>query len=142
MSMLKAFTWPSSSDASALPLPDTVELLLPVVVNANDPVGFGGLMTSKASRRISAPNLMVWRPRTRVNVSRNSVIDVVNLEFAAVVGPICWSPVTVKIGRTDENWLGGRPGTVMPLSCSDVWFRSRREYPTRNWFSARGERVQ
>ena len=90
MSMVNAFTCPRSSEASALPLPVTAELLVPVVVKANDPVGLGGFRTSRASRRISVPNLIVWRPRTSVNVSRNSVMEVVKLEFAAVVGPICW----------------------------------------------------
>ena len=112
--MVNAFTWPSSSEANALPLPATVELLVPVVVKANEPVGLGGFRTSSASRRMSAPNLIVCRPRTRVNVSRNSVMEVVKLEFAAVVGPICWSPATVKIGSTDAKEFAGRPGTVMP----------------------------
>ena len=112
--MVNAFTCPSSSEASALPLPVAVELLVPVVVNANDPVGFGGFRTSRASRRKSTPNLIVWRPRTNVNVSRNSVIEVVKLELAAVVGPICWSPVTVKIGSTDAKEFAGSPGTVIP----------------------------
>jgi len=75
------------SEANAFPLPETVELFVPVVVKANDPVGLGGFRTSSASRRISVPNLNVWRPRTRVNVSRNSATEVVKLEFAAVVGP-------------------------------------------------------
>ena len=56
--MVNAFTCPSSSDASALPLPATAELFVPVVVKANDPVGLGGFRTSSASRRMSAPNLM------------------------------------------------------------------------------------
>ena len=72
---------------------------MPVAVNANDPVGFGGFRTSKASRRRSKPNLKVCRRRTIVNVSSNSVTDVVNLELAAVVGPICCRPVTVKLLR-------------------------------------------
>ena len=87
---------------------------MPVVVKANDPVGLGGFRTSRASRRMSAPNLIVCRPRTSVNVSRNSVMEVVKLEFAAVVGPICWSPATVKIGSTDAKEFAGRPGTVIP----------------------------
>ena len=41
-------------------------------------VGFVGLITSSASRRRSTPNLSVWRRRTMVNVSRNSVMDAVN----------------------------------------------------------------
>src|ERR1017187_2336736 len=97
MSMVNAFTCPSNSEAKALPLPETVELFVPVVPKANDPVGLGGFSTSSASCRISAPSFNVCRPRTRVNVSRNSVIDVVKLEFAAVVGPICWNPATHAI---------------------------------------------
>src|SRR5258706_3878622 len=112
--MVKALTCPSRSDASAFPLPETAELLVPVVVNANDPVGFGGFRTSKASRRMSTPNLIVCRRRTSVKVSRTSVMDVVKLELAAVVGPICWNPATAKIGRTDEKELDGRPGTAIP----------------------------
>src|SRR5215471_7919986 len=113
-SIVNALTWPSKSEANAFPLPGTDELFVPVVVNANEPVGFGGLRTSRASRRMSVPNLIVWRPRTRVNVSRYSVIEVVNLEFAAVVGPICWNPATAKIGRTEEKEFDGRPGTLIP----------------------------
>ena len=45
--MVNAFTWPSSSEASALPLPATAELLVPVVVKAKEPVGFGGFRTSR-----------------------------------------------------------------------------------------------
>src|ERR1035438_6488590 len=103
MSMVNAFTCPSSSEARALPLPATAELFVPVVLKANDPVGLGGFSTSSASRRISAPTFNVCCPRTRVKVSTNSVIDVVKLEFAAVVGPICWNPATVKIGRRSEE---------------------------------------
>ena len=112
--MVNAFTCPRRRDARAFPLPETPELLVPVVVKANDPVGLGGFRTSRASRRISAPNFIVWRPRTTVNVSRNSVTDVVKLEFAAVVGPICWNPATVKIGNTDPKEFSGRPGIAMP----------------------------
>src|SRR5215469_3935230 len=119
-SIVNEFTWPSKRDAKALPLLATVELFVPVVVNENAPVGFGGFRTSRASRRISVPNLMVWRPRTIVNVSRNSVIDVVKLELAAVVGPICWKPATVKIGSTEPNELLGRPGMLIPPFCKDV----------------------
>src|SRR5262245_66014888 len=108
MSMVKAFTCPSKREARAFPLPETVELFVPVVVNANEPVGFGGFKTSRASRRMSAPNLIVWRPRTIVNVSRNSVIDVVKLELAAVVGPICWNPA-----RSEERRVG--------KECGDRW---------------------
>src|ERR1700742_777530 len=104
MSMLNAFTWPSSRDANALPLAP-VEESEPVVVKAYDPVGFAGLTMSRASRRMSVPNLNVWRPRMIENVSRNSVTDVVNLEFAAVVGPICWYPVTEKMGSVEGKVL-------------------------------------
>src|SRR5215467_4969686 len=127
MSMVKAFTCPSKREASAFPLPETVELFVPVVVNANDPVGFGGFRTSRASRRISAPNLIVCRPRITVNVSRYSVMEVVKFELDAVVGPICWSPATVKIGKTDEKAFEVEPGTLIPPFWSDVWPRSRRE---------------
>src|SRR5437879_10219971 len=119
MSMLKALACPSRRDARALPLRETVELLDPVVVKANDPVGFGGFRTSRASRRISAPNLKVCLPRTMVKVSRYSVTEVVKLELAAVVGPICSRPVTVKIGMTDAKELAGRPGIAMPPFCSE-----------------------
>ncbi len=51
MSMEKAFTCPSSSDVSALPVP--------AAVKANVPVGFGGFNTLSASRRMSKPNLNV-----------------------------------------------------------------------------------
>ena len=112
--MVNAFTCPRRSEANALPLPATAGLFVPVVLKENDPVGLGGFSTSSASRRISVPNLIAWRPRTSVNVSRNSVIEVVNREFAAVVGPICWSPATVKIGNTDPKELPGSPGTVIP----------------------------
>src|SRR5215831_14506298 len=117
--MVNALTWPSKSEANAFPLPATDALFVPVVVNENEPVGFGGFKTSRASRRISVPNLIVWRPRTIVNVSRNSVIDVVKLELDAVVGPICWNPATVKIGRTDPNELVGSPGIVTPPFCKE-----------------------
>src|SRR5262249_12781975 len=111
-SIVNALTWPGKNEANAFPVPAT-ELFVPLVVNANEPVGFGGFKTSRASRRMSVPNLIVWRPRTIVNVSRNSVIDVVKLELAAVVGPICWNPATVKIGRTEPNELVGSPGIVI-----------------------------
>src|SRR5215510_10725381 len=112
--MEKELTWPSKREAKALPLLATLVLFVPVVLKENAPVGLGGFRTSKASRRISVPNLIVCRPRTMVNVSRNSVIDVVKLEFAAVVGPTCWNPATVKIGSTDPNEFAGRPGIVIP----------------------------
>ncbi len=112
--MVNALTCPRRSEANALPLPETVGLLAPVVVNANDPVGLGGFRTSRDSRRMSAPNLIVWRRRTRVNVSRNSVTEVVKLEFAAVVGPTCWNPATVKIGSADPKEFTGRPGMAIP----------------------------
>ncbi len=98
----------------ALPLPVTAALLVPVVVKAKDPVGLGGFRTSKASRRRSVPNLIVCRPRTSVNVSRISVTEVVKFEFAAVVGPICCSPDSVKIGSTELKEFVGKPGTVIP----------------------------
>ena len=79
--MLKAFTCPSSSEATLFPVPD--------VLKVNEPVGLGGFKTSSASRRMSVPNLMVWRPRIIEKVSRYSVTDVVNLSFAAEVGPTC-----------------------------------------------------
>ena len=47
-------------------------------------------------------------------------MEVVNLELAAVVGPICWNPATVKIGNTDPKEFAGRPGTVIPPFCSEV----------------------
>src|SRR5215831_9838965 len=119
ISMENELTWPSKTEAKALPLLATLVLFVPVVVKENEPVGFGGFRTSRASRRISVPNLIVWRPRTIVNVSRNSVIDVVKLEFAAVVGPICWNPATVKIGRTEPNELVGSPGIVIPPFCKE-----------------------
>src|SRR5262245_12057484 len=106
-SIVNALTWPSKSEANAFPVPGT-ELFVPVVVNANEPVGFGGFKTSRASRRMSVPNLIVCRPRTIVNVSRNSVIDVVKLELAAVVGPICWNPA-----RSEERRVG--------KECGDRW---------------------
>ena len=112
--MVNAFTCPRSSDARAFPLPATDELFDPVVVKANEPVGLGGFRTSRASRLMSAPNLIECRPRNTVNVSRNSVMDVVKFELAAVVGPICWSPVTVKIGSTELNEFAGKPGIVIP----------------------------
>src|SRR5215475_11550384 len=119
-SIVNALTWPSKSEANAFPVPATdVGLFVPVVVNENAPVGFGGFKTSRASRRMSAPNLIVWRPRTIVKVSRNSVIDVVKLELEAVVGPICWNPATVKIGRTEPNELVGSPGIVIPPFCKE-----------------------
>src|SRR5215510_2546170 len=114
MSIVKELTCPSKREAKALPLLATAGLFVPVVVNENDPVGFAGFRTSRASRRISVPNLMVWRPCTIVNVLRNSVIDVVKLELAAVVGPICWNPATVKIGSTEPNEFAGSPGIVIP----------------------------
>src|SRR5713101_3941153 len=132
--MLKAFTWPSSSEATLLPVPD--------VLNVNEPVGLGGFTTSRASRRMSVPNLMVWRPRVSEKVSRYSVTEVVNLLFAAEVGPTCWYPATAKIGRTDANEFVGRPGTVMSPFCSDVWFRSRRVYPKRAAFIIVGDGLQ
>ena len=52
--------------------------------------------------------------------------EVVKFEFAAVVGPICCKPVTVKIGSVEGNELAGAPGIVMPPFCSEVWFTSRR----------------
>ena len=107
MSIVKAFTCPRRSEAKAFPLAETVELFVPVVVKANDPVGLGGFRTSRASRRISTPNLIVCRRRTRVNVSRYSVIEVRKSELAAVVGPICCNPETVKIGRTEPNEFVG-----------------------------------
>src|SRR5947208_1689148 len=103
MSMVKALTCPRSRDARAFPLPATEELFDPVVVKAKEPVGLGGFRTSRALRLMSAPNLIVCRPRNTVKVSRNAVMEVVKLELAAVVGPICWSPVTVKIGSTELN---------------------------------------
>src|SRR5580692_7922189 len=99
--MVNAFTCPSSSEATAFPLLVTPDLFVPVVLNVNDPVGFGGFNTFNASRRISVPNLIVCRPRTIENVSRYSVTEVVNFEFAADVGPICWNPVTAKVGNTE-----------------------------------------
>ena len=57
---------------------------------------------------------MVWRPRTSVSVSRISVTDVVKFEFAAVVGPICCSPDSAKIGSTEPKEFAGKPGTVIP----------------------------
>ena len=42
------------------------------------------------------------------------MIDVVKREFAAVVGPICWKPATVKIGSTDAKEFAGKPGTAIP----------------------------
>src|SRR5262249_12711279 len=112
--MVNALTCPRRREAKALPLPVTVELLVPVVEKPKEPVGFGGLRTSSASRRMSVPNLIVCLCRTMVNVSRNSVVEVVKFEFAAVVGQICWKPATVKIGRTEEKEFAGRPGTVIP----------------------------
>src|SRR5215472_5869946 len=120
ISIVNEFTWPSKREAKALPLLGTAELFVPVVVKAKAPVGFGGFRTSRASRRISVPNLMVWRPRTIVNVSRNSVMDVVKFELAAVVGPICWNPATVKMGRTELNELLGSPGIVIPPFCKEA----------------------
>src|SRR5215471_8077322 len=111
--MVKAFTCPSSSDATAFP-PVAVELFVPVVLKVKEPVGLGGFSTSAASRRMSVPNLIVCLPFTIENVSRYSVIDVVKLELAAVVGPICWNPATLKIGKTEEKEFGGSPGTVIP----------------------------
>jgi len=35
-------------------------------------------------------------------------------EFAAVVGPICCCPVTVKIGSTELKEFVGKPGIVIP----------------------------
>src|SRR5260370_42640595 len=90
--MLKAFTWPSSSEATLFPVPD--------VLNVNEPVGLGGLSTSSASRRMSVPNLIVWRPRTIENVSRYSVTEVVKFEFAAVAGPAPRYSGTPKNGGT------------------------------------------
>ena len=46
--------------------------------------------------------------------------EVVKFEFAEVVGPICWKPVTVKMGRTEAKELSGRPGVVMPPFCSEA----------------------
>ena len=37
-----------------------------------------------------------------------------NFEFAAVVGPICCSPDSVKIGSTELKEFVGKPGTVIP----------------------------
>ena len=128
---MNAFTCPRSSEAHAFPLPDTVELFVPVVLKANDPVGFGGLRTSRASRRISTPNLIVCRRRTWVKVSRYSVIEVRKSELAAVAGPICWNPAMVKMGRTEPNEFAARPGTVTPPFCRDACLRSRLEYPNR-----------
>ena len=75
--------------------------------------------------------------------------EVENLEFAAVVGPICWKPVTVKTGNVDANEFEGTPGTTMPgLSeelfaelCNEDWSTERRVYPKRAWFNADGERL-
>ncbi len=55
-----------------------------------------------------------------VKVSRNSVTDVVKFVLAALVGPICWNPVTVKIGSVEGKVLTGAPGIVMPPFCSDA----------------------
>src|SRR2546425_10452307 len=142
ISIEKELTCPSNREAKGLPLPATVGLFVPVVVNANAPVGFGGLRTFRASRRTSAPNLRVCLPRTIVSVSRNSVVEVVKLEFAAVVGPICWKPATVKIGKTEPNEFEGSPGTVIPPFWREAWYRSRLEYPKRNWVSVAEESVR
>src|SRR5438034_9899120 len=100
MSIVKEFTCPSKREAKALPLLATAGLFVRVVVNENAPVGFAGLRTSRASRRITVPNLMVWRPRTIVTGLRNSVIDGVKLALAGVGWPICWYPATGKVGST------------------------------------------
>ncbi len=56
---------------------------------------------------------------------------VVKLLLAAVVGPICCRPVTVKMGRVEGKALCGAPGMVMPPFCSEDWFTSRRVQPKR-----------
>src|SRR2546426_12104413 len=97
ISIEKELTCPSNREAKGLPLPATAGLFVPVVVNANAPVGFGGLGPFRASGPNSAPNLRVCLPRTIVSVSGNSVGGGGKSEFAGVVGPILWEAATGKI---------------------------------------------
>src|SRR5205823_13518867 len=83
------FTCPRRSEANAFPLPATAELFVPVVVKANEPVGLGGLRISRASRRISAPSLIVWRRRTKVKVSRNSRSEEHTSELQSLAYLVC-----------------------------------------------------
>src|SRR5258708_3605190 len=126
MSMLKALTWPSNSDVRLL----TFGPAMKVYVRA----GLGGCRTSRASRRRSVPNLRVWWPRTIEMVSRYSVTEVVNFEFAPAGAPICWNPVTVKNGNTEPKAVAGTPGTVKSPVCGPIPLDDRRGHPKRGRF--------
>src|SRR6266849_6206363 len=112
MSMLKALTWQSSRDARLLAFGPAMKVYVPA--------GLGGCRTSSASRRRSVPNFNVWRPRTIEMVSRYSVTEVVNFEFAPAGAPICWNPVTVKNGNTEPKAVDGTPGTVKSPVCGPM----------------------
>src|SRR5262245_3429359 len=98
--MLKFCTWPSRNDANALPVPVMGvpvddRLLVRMLLNWKEPVGFGGCKISKCSKRQSIPIFRLWRPRNQEKLSTICVTDVVKLALPFVVGPSCWKPTTL-----------------------------------------------